>query len=330
MPYLQKVLQNNVLTAAPKFTNIPLPDLSFHATSSVNTILAWAPVKALLPVGVILLVAPVLYLIFRNTWRQLDDEARTAAIERTEINFRPAVALILLAITLTFHEYYGGRSFFRAAIEPILRDWSASGSAWVQLDTFNRLYSYAWWSLSRIIGYVFVPLIVWKVLFPKDSILDMGLRVKGLLSHAWIYAVCLVAVFFAMFFVAQQPEFLNYYPFYKLSSRSIFDLIVWEALYFAQFFALEFFFRGWLLAALRKPFGSSAIFVMAVPYCMIHYGKPYLEAHGAILAGIALGSLAMKTRSIYSGFLLHITVAAAMDYVALSSRNGIPTVFWPN
>ena len=50
---------------------------------------------------------------------------------------------------------------------------------------------------------------------------------------------------------------------------------------------------------------------------MIHYGKPFLEANGAIVAGIALGSLSMKTKSIYQGFLVHITVAALMDWLAL-------------
>jgi membrane protease YdiL (CAAX protease family) len=67
---------------------------------------------------------------------------------------------------------------------------------------------------------------------------------------------------------------------------------------------------------------------MAVPYCMIHYGKPYLEAHGAIVAGVVLGSLAMRTRSIYSGFLVHITVALLMDLLALWKRGGLPTTLW--
>ena len=98
---------------------------------------------------------------------------------------------------------------------------------------------------------------------------------------------------------------------------------------FVQFFALEMFFRGFWLGALRRSFGSGAIFAMAVPYCMIHYGKPYLEASGAIIAGIALGSLSMKTKSIYQGFLVHITVAGLMDWLALSHRNALPKVLWP-
>jgi membrane protease YdiL (CAAX protease family) len=67
---------------------------------------------------------------------------------------------------------------------------------------------------------------------------------------------------------------------------------------------------------------------MAVPYCMIHYGKPYLETHGAIVAGVVLGSLAMRTRSIYAGFLVHVTVAFAMDFLSLMRRGALPTHFF--
>jgi hypothetical protein len=69
---------------------------------------------------------------------------------------------------------------------------------------------------------------------------------------------------------------------------------------------------------------------MAVPYCMIHYGKPYLEACGAIIAGIALGSLSMKTKSIYQGFLVHITIALLMDWLSLRHRHCTPLTFWPS
>jgi membrane protease YdiL (CAAX protease family) len=148
-------------------------------------------------------------------------------------------------------------------------------------------------------------------------------------SHLWIYGACLAIVVPTMLVVAQQPDFGSYYPFYKQSSRSIFDFVAWEAMYWVQFFALELFFRGWMVGALRRTLGSAAIFVMAVPYCMIHYGKPYLEAHGAIVAGVVLGSLSMRTRSIYAGFLLHITVAVGMDLLSLYKRGALPHNFWP-
>jgi NaMN:DMB phosphoribosyltransferase len=61
---------------------------------------------------------------------------------------------------------------------------------------------------------------------------------------------------------------------------------------------------------------------------MIHFGKPYLEVCGAIVAGIALGSLSMKTKSIYQGFLVHVTVAGLMDWISLWHRHALPTTFW--
>ena len=50
---------------------------------------------------------------------------------------------------------------------------------------------------------------------------------------------------------------------------------------------------------------------------------------GAVVAGIFLGSISMRTKSIYSGFLLHITVALLMDMLALSHRDALPQVLWP-
>ena len=40
---------------------------------------------------------------------------------------------------------------------------------------------------------------------------------------------------------------------------------------------LEFFFRGFILHGTKQRFGFYAIFVMIIPYCMIHFGKPIVE-----------------------------------------------------
>ena len=69
---------------------------------------------------------------------------------------------------------------------------------------------------------------------------------------------------------------------------------------------------------------------MVGPYVMIHFPKPYLEACGALVAGVVLGSLSMKTRSIWAGFLVHATVAVLMDFLALDHRHALPTRLTPN
>jgi membrane protease YdiL (CAAX protease family) len=295
-------------------------------------LVTWRP---LVPIPGLLLILPMIYVFFRSTWRQLDEEAhryKGERLARGEEDLRPLVAMVMAAVILTMHEYYGGRPYFEEAIHPLLNQWVDKHPKWgpkLQLARYGDLYSFGWWAFTRVIGYTAIPFGIWKVVFPEDSLLDLGLRTRGFLKHAWIYLLFLGCVLPAMLVVSRQPDFGNYYPFYKQSSRSWFDFLAWEAMYFAQFFALEMFFRGFWLGVLRKSFGSGAIFAMAVPYCMIHFQKPYLEVNGAIIAGIALGSLSMRTKSIYQGFLVHITVAALMDWLALYHRHALPTVFWP-
>jgi membrane protease YdiL (CAAX protease family) len=296
--------------------------------SAIETFLHTA--KPLLPIPGLILVLPLVYWFFRTTWRELDEDAqryRGELLASGRWDPRPFVALVLCAVILTMQEYYGGRTFFEETIRPWLIRTEVHHPR-IKVAKFDELYGFAWWATARVVGYSVVPLIVWKIAFFRDSILDLGLRTRGFFKHAWIYLLFLAIVLPVMFLVSREPDFGSYYPFYKTASRSWFDYLVWEAMYFAQFFALEVFFRGFWLGALRKSFGSGAIFAMAVPYCMIHCQKPYLEVNGAIIAGIALGSLSMKTKSIYQGFLVHVTVAGLMDWLALSHRHALPKVFW--
>jgi membrane protease YdiL (CAAX protease family) len=287
--------------------------------------------KPLIPIPALCLLVPALWVFFRGTWYELDVEATRFRAEQAKtgrIDLRPLVALVMCAVILTMQEYYGGATYYGEAIRPLVAKLAAHSPKTFRFEKYQELYSYGWWALTRVFGYSVVPFAVWKAVFPDDSLLDMGLRTRGFIKHTWIYGVCLAIVVPLLLLVSRQPDFGTYYPFYRGSSRSWFDFLVWEAMYFAQFFALEMFFRGFWLGALRRTFGSGAIFAMAVPYCMIHFGKPFLEANGAIVAGIFLGSVSMKTKSIYQGFLVHITVAGLMDWLALSHRHGLPAVFF--
>jgi membrane protease YdiL (CAAX protease family) len=287
--------------------------------------------RPLAPIPALAVVLFLIWLFFRQTWRELDFEAhhhRGEMLAEGKLDVRPLVAMAMVASILTVQEYYGGRGFYEESIRPHLVPLDERWHGKLGIFRFDELYGFGWWAFARVFGYV-LPFPLWKIFFPRDSILDMGLRTKGFLRHAWIYCLFLACVLPAMFIVSHQPDFGSYYPFYRQASRSWLDFLMWEGMYFAQFFALEMFFRGFFLGALKTTMGSGAIFAMAVPYCMIHYGKPYLEVFGAIAAGCALGSLSMRTKSIYQGFLVHITVAGLMDWLALHHRHALPTVFWP-
>ena len=288
-------------------------------------------VKWAVPLPLLALVAPVVWLAFRRTWKELDAEAlvwRRELAERGEVDYRPVVALTLVALILTFQEFYGRPDFYTVNIRPLLVRWTAAHpGSWVNPVLYDELYGRAWWGFTRIGGYL-VPLIVWRLFFRGDRITDFGLHVRGFGAHAWIYAACVVVMVPVLLLVNRQPDFASYYPMYKAAGRSWLDFAIWEAVYLAQFFTLELFFRGWWLRAMRG-FGAGAIWSMVVPYCMVHYGKPYLEASAAIIAGVVLGSLAMRTRSIYAGFLVHATVAVLMDILALGQRNFLPSALAP-
>src|SRR5262249_4389445 len=129
-------------------------------------------------------------------------------------------------------------------------------------------------------------------------------------------------------YASTMAGFRHTYPFYRMANRSQLDLWTWEGLYAVQFVALEIFFRGFILSGLRRALGSNAIFVMIVPYCMVHFGKPMPETLLAILAGLILGTLALRTKSIWGGVLIHIGVAMTMDVLALRGCPPIGSGRW--
>ncbi len=238
-----------------------------------------------------------------DNWAAIDAEAR-AVPPREGYDFRPLVVLVTVALSLTFQEYYGQRVDFHRLYPPTFG------------DEHYTLKSFAWWSGWRFFGYVIIPVGV-ILLMPGERLRDYYIRFTGFIKHLWIYATLFGLILPAIFVASRTAAFQSTYPFYKLANRSAFDFWAWEGLYALQFLSLEFFFRGFMLHGLRDSLGSKAIFVMAVPYCMIHYGKPLPETIGAIMAGIILGTLAMRTKTIWGGVAIHVSVAITMDALAV-------------
>src|SRR3954468_23152622 len=81
--------------------------------------------KALFPTVAYLFLAPVLWLFFRRTWRELDvaaHEHQKMTLAAGGYNYRPPVLFVITAVVLTLQEYYGGREFYENHIRPAL--WS--------------------------------------------------------------------------------------------------------------------------------------------------------------------------------------------------------------
>lgn len=167
------------------------------------------------------------------------------------------------------------------------------------------------WALMTSALYL-LPLLVVKLVH-RERLLSVGFSLRGFLGHSWIYFGLYLFMVPFIWFAGQRPDFLHTYPFVGEARRDWAAFWIWEASYLFQFFALEAFFRGYLLFTLERKIGWNAIFVLVVPYTMIHYHKPPLEAFGALIAGTVLGALALRLRSFYGGFVLHGLVAMTMD-----------------
>ena len=214
------------------------------------------------------------------------------------------IASVYAAIALTFLEYFARPGFF-AQYFPLAA------------KTHFGLYPHLWWALWTIALFLVVPAILVRALF-THRLRDYGLNLTIKRQHWWLYLGLFGAVFPIVLYAASRPEFQAVYPFYRGAFQAAAGaILVWEMAYLTQFFALEFFFRGFLVLGLGRVIGRASIWLAMVPYCMIHYHKPPAEAFAAIIAGVVLGEVAYRTRSIAGGVIVHIGVAATMELLAL-------------
>jgi len=193
-------------------------------------------------------------------------------------------------------------------------------SGWAQVG-YRSLGGRIYWSLWGFLFYLIVPLgIVWFVF--KESPARYGLRLVITWKTVRFYLLLLAVMTPLLWWASTQPGFLNRYPFVdNLSTWR--EILIWELFYVSRFVALEFFFRGFLLFGTEERLGRNhAVAMSTVPYAVVHYAKPFPEALGAIVAGAVLGWLALRTRTIAGGVIIHCTIALSMDLLALW-RHGV-------
>lgn len=241
-----------------------------------------------------------------DQWKAIDADM----LDRPLPERRVMWVLLTATLCLILPIYLGSPRFAEQHLQPAF-------------EGFPDRYLGPWlyWSLFKTFNYLLLPCICLRLL--GDRIADSGLRLH-LSRRSWaLYAVLLVVVLPVVVLAANSPAFLDRYPRYPHAGATWSRLILWEAAYGFQFASLEFFFRGFLLFGLARSLGSAAIFVSVVPYTMIHFGKALPETLGSVIAGIVLGTLALRTRSIYGGVLLHCGVAWTMDGLAMAHRGDL-------
>jgi len=229
-------------------------------------------------------------------------------LDRTSV-----MVIVVAAITLMVSSYEGSTGWFDAKLRPHLHLASHADS----------VISHVWWFGTSFVLLLQVPLAVSGIARgPSARELGLGLGDWRLGLKVSVGLLALMVPIVAI--AARDPDFNRQYPFCADALTSWQLFIGYELCYVAYFVAWEFIFRGWMLFGLAPKIGPGlAIVLQALPFSLMHTGKPELEAYGSILAGLALGALAWPTRSMWYGAAVHGLVALAMDVFAGAHRTGV-------
>ena len=224
---------------------------------------------------------------------------------------RDAFIVIIAGTLLLYVFHYWGRPdyFIRSG----LIDW-VSGNLGGTLEEHPGVGAYLYWGSTSLVLRTLVPaaVIVWLV---KDSPRDWGYRVRGTAKHFPVYGLMYLVMLPILVWVSSFDSFATYYPFYDRAAEGGRAFWLYELGYAFQF------------VGLARRFGLLGIAIMTIPYTMIHFGKPAPEAFAAIIAGLALGYLALRSKSFVPGIFLHVGVAITMDLLVLWRVGALGNVF---
>jgi len=254
---------------------------------------------------------------------QLDLGAARTRLRHDRDDRRVVIVLITAALALTINNFAADDPAWLVSLLRALGlgELSERLHAAVTTSPSAAGNDLTFWATMQIVSYVVPAALVIRFAL-RERLSDHGVRIRGTARYALPYLALYALALPALVVVSNTHEFQARYPFLRIGTgEALRPLLVWWSLYALQFCALEFFFRGFVVHGLAPRFGVLAVFVMVVPYNMLHYGKPALEALAAIVGGVVLGILALRTRSIWWGAALHIAVAATMDLLSLWHRD---------
>jgi len=257
--------------------------------------------------------------------RVTDDQNRfLQSPQAKQIDLRVIVVYLSVGVILSCQYYLFGPGKLQWVLDTLAAVWPNAMEPlrdWLLSPQNQRLSNVCYWATGQTLLYAVAPMLIIKLVF-RERLSDYGLKFRGVFDGWWVYLVMFSVMLPIVLYVSASAAFQRQYPFYHPGDAEPLwpRFWIWQLFYAAQFVALEFFFRGFMLHGVKHRLGAYAIFVMTVPYCMIHFGKPMRETFAAIVAGVLLGFMSLKTRSVWLGAALHIGVAITMDVAALTRR----------
>jgi membrane protease YdiL (CAAX protease family) len=230
-----------------------------------------------------------------------------------EISTKESIIALSSLIFMTLYVYHGIPKFFYSFIAPVFGELMNAPLT----DFVSRAYQ----CLFVFITFFVLPALIVKLKY-RESISDYGFQ-KGDTSYGFRFLLIAIPVVLPFIYISSfKQDFQQEYPLPLLARSSTKYLLLWECFYLFYYIGWEFLFRGYLLFGLEKKIGDYwAILFQTLPSTIIHIGKPEGETISAIIAGIAFGAVALRTRSILYPLLLHYIVGLSMDvFSVINSR----------
>jgi membrane protease YdiL (CAAX protease family) len=223
----------------------------------------------------------------------------------TQLDVKTCFILLIVPVILLAWVYYGKRASFGRLWG---RRW-ASWDTWRHQDLYGTLYEY----MSGFVLMFVVPFVTMALVFQKDP-RELGLQL-GDTAYGW--RVVAIGVPLALLVAtigsagsAVQAE----YPQARSTIRRPLLFLAVEACYLVYYLGWEYLFRGFMLFGLAQSYDPTlVILVQTIPSALVHIGKPAVESFAAILAGIAFGYIALRTRSILYPLVIHAAIGIALD-----------------
>lgn len=196
-------------------------------------------------------------------------------------------------------------------------------SAWSRQLFDGQIYAFAYYCLHNLqsVLTIVLPLYLFYTFVDPyaNNFYGMAPKRKGLVLYAILLGLMIPLITLASF----QPDFLQSYPTYRDTNANEFfgvpewvTALLYELCYGWDFVPTELIFRGFLVIGMSQVLGRGAVLPMVVWYCTVHFGRPVGETISSLFGGYLLGVLALSTRSIWGGLLIHIGIAWGMELAA--------------
>lgn len=214
------------------------------------------------------------------------------------------VIFLSVAFLQTISFYFTSRRFFRANLFEEFQNYS---------DPF--LVEYVYWFVGDFFTFFILGIIIIKFGF-KEKLSDFGFQFGDFKIGVTFSILFIFVMVILVWFVSATPAFAEKYPHLSSAKSDWNILLIYEAGMLLYMIAWEFIWRGFMLFGLEKKFGYYSVLIQMIPFVILHNGKPFLETFGAIFGGIALGILALRTRSFYYCVVTHIGVMFSIDVIS--------------